>query len=156
MLVGHVGRVSSEVWVCHAQSFINSCHTCSYYPLRASSRPFTAHNLAVCHWPHHLPVHVCTPYPHPSLCLCLQLGLLTSAEAESVVALEFNPVRIGFHGGAGEGGRGGVGPRQHCHPTHAITGCRAQGPWCVSTCEVHRQQYMQAWDRLKACVISLT
>jgi len=31
-----------------------------------------------------------------------QLKLLTAAEAESVIALEFNPVRAGFHGGAGE------------------------------------------------------
>jgi hypothetical protein len=40
------------------------------------------------------------------LCFCLlllllQLGLLTPAEAESCIALEFNPVRVGFHGGAG-------------------------------------------------------
>ncbi|KAF6251608.1 hypothetical protein COO60DRAFT_604343 [Scenedesmus sp. NREL 46B-D3] len=28
-----------------------------------------------------------------------ELGLLTAAEAESCIALEFNPVRVGFHGG---------------------------------------------------------
>lgn len=39
-------------------------------------------------------VHVC-------LSVVLQLDLLTAAEAESCIALEFNPVRVGFHGGAG-------------------------------------------------------
>jgi hypothetical protein len=36
------------------------------------------------------------------LVLLLQLGVLSEAEAEGVIALEFNPVRVGFHGGAGE------------------------------------------------------
>lgn len=30
----------------------------------------------------------------------LQLGLLSESEAEAVIAVEFNPVRVGFHGGA--------------------------------------------------------
>ena len=32
------------------------------------------------------------------LLVLLQLGLLTSVEAESTIAMEFNPVRVGFHG----------------------------------------------------------
>lgn len=29
----------------------------------------------------------------------LQLGLLSATEAEECIAMEFNPVRVGFHGG---------------------------------------------------------
>lgn len=69
-----------------------------------------------------------------------QLGLLTSAEAESVIALEFNPVRVGFHGGAGEGEHSHLArTRQHCC-------CTCRGKLAVSAASVRMGVCQQHCD----------
>jgi hypothetical protein len=72
--------------------------------------------------------------------LVLQLGLLTKAELDSVIAMVFNPVRVGF-AGAGEvwtrdvlncewgGGhviRVGRTPGEDAHVPQLVSGCQAQ------------------------------
>jgi hypothetical protein len=39
---------------------------------------------------------------HVLCCAVLCCAVLSESEAEGVIALESNPVRMGFHGGAGE------------------------------------------------------
>jgi hypothetical protein len=93
---------------------------------------------------------VCRPVRvvcHPACMYALQLGLLTTAEAEGVIALEFNPVRVGFHGGAGEAWR----RPQHKTSSRPKTCYNSLTPAVQST--QHADTLLMHWHRPSMCFV---